>query len=372
MKLIHIADLHLGKMLHQYSLIDIQKELLDQIMTFANENDADGLIIAGDIYDHSIPSQEAVNLLNTFLNQLITVYHKKVYMISGNHDSSDRLNFASRILENQGLYITTHLHEEIHFVQEGDTRIYLLPFVKPSTIHHLFEDAPNENYNEALQYYLSKQKIDDHYNNILVTHQFVGHASQTSDSELTLSVGGTEVIDPDIFSSFDYVALGHLHAPQYVKRETIRYSGSLARYSFDEVHQEKGFVFINTEDMSYQIIPQKPTIDVAVYRGRYEDFLKGQIIERKEDLLSIELTDDKIIPHAIDQLRLLYPHVLQLTYPHMLESNNLSLKHIEKIEKMDLVDLYKDFYEAMTSQSLETQEETIIKELLEGGEKHEA
>ena len=367
MKFLHLADLHLGKMLHQYNLIDIQKELLNNFLDYISTHDIDAIVIAGDVYDRSVPSQEAVNLLNQFLSQLIMTYHKKVFMISGNHDSSDRLNFASAILEEQGLFIETHLKEKMAYYEEDHVRFYMLPFVKPVHIKQLFEEAPTDNYHDALAYYLSKQDIDSNYTNILITHQFVGHKSQTSDSELTLSIGGTEIIDPDLFDQFDYVALGHLHAPQYVKRETIRYSGSLGTYSFDEAHHKKSFVVVNCDDLSIEEVELTASQKVRVLRGLFDDLRHQSINEN--DLISIELEDDHIIPHAMELLREVYPHVLKLSYIKLIGDASTSMGKVHAIEKMNMMDLYKTFYKAMCNQSLEEKDQKIIETIWEEGTK---
>ena len=253
MKFVHIADLHLGKVIHQYSLLDIQRELLFELLEVMDQQDIRLLVIAGDIYDRFIPSQEAVNLLDEFLSKALLHYHIKVLMISGNHDSSDRMHFASSILSSQGLYIETYLKEQMECIEIEDVRFYLLPYIKPTNVRMLYQIDELKTYQEALQLYMSHQNIDKNFKNILITHQFVGGTSQTSESEMPLSVGGSEIIDASLFADFDYVALGHLHAPQKVSRETIRYSGSLMRYSFDEVKQNKSFVIIDTSDMSIQL-----------------------------------------------------------------------------------------------------------------------
>lgn len=367
MKLMHLSDLHLGKMLKQYNLISLQKELLGQITQYIRHHEIDGIIIAGDIYDHHVPSQEAVNILDAFLNELIVNLHKKVYAISGNHDSPDRLNFASSILASQGLYIETRLKEQMVYIEEGDVRIYLLPYFKPALLHALDEEAPLHNYNDAMKHYLNKQVIDPNYKNILVTHQFVGHASQTSDSEMSLSVGDSEVIDPELFAQFDYVALGHLHAPQYVNRPTIRYAGSLMRYSFDECRQHKSVTIIDTDDFSLSFMELIPSKQVTVFRDTFSHLLSPDESLKRDDLLAIELLDDHLIPHAIEQLRVLYPHVLSLTYPQLLARDDFDLRRIEKVEKMDPVELFVHFYQDMTSHDLDDESRTIVTELLEGG-----
>ena len=373
MKFIHLADLHLGKMLHQFNLIDLQKEILDQVVAYVQNHDIQAVVIAGDIYDRSVPSQEAVNILNDFLNQLINEAHVKVLMISGNHDSNDRLNFASAILESQGLYIETRLKPEMSYVEIADVRFYMLPFFKPLHLKHLVKDINFTTYNEAMAYYLSYQNLDPRYRNILITHQFVGHHSQVSDSEMTLSVGGTDVIDPRLFARFDYVALGHLHAPQSVQRKTIRYAGSLMRYSFSEVHQDKSFTVVDTDDMSLVTIPLIPSLQVTMYRGSYDDFIEHRIVTKNDDLLAIELTDNHLIPHAIDQLRQRYPNVLQLTYPQLLLDKNLHLDHYHEVKNMSYYELFEHFYEDMTDQKLDEASRTIVHELLdEAGGSNEA
>ena len=348
MKLIHIADLHLGKMLKLYNLLQLQKECLIQIEEAMRQDDIDGLIIAGDVYDRAIPPQEAVNLLNAFLSTIINDLHKKVYMISGNHDSSDRLNFASSILEASGLFIETHLQEQIVYHEEDDVRIYMLPFIR-------------------------QQPLDHNYRNILITHQFVGFHALTSESEQSLSVGNVEVIDPGLFEDFDYVALGHLHAPQYVHQEKIRYSGSLLKYSFDEVKQKKGYVIIDTKDMSFELVPFKNSQDVVILKDSFENLNDPtRYQEYRNDLIAIELTDTSIIPHAIEQLRLLFPHVLQLTYPALMGQEVNDIHHMDKIRHTSLVELYEDFYQQSTGTTLDEASLKIIGELLEGGEIDEA
>ncbi|MDY5280163.1 exonuclease SbcCD subunit D [Sharpea porci] len=374
MKFIHIADMHLGKMLKLYNLLPLQEECLQQVTEALQNEDIDGLIIAGDVYDRAIPPQEAVNVLNRFLSTIINDLHKKVYMISGNHDSSDRLNFASSILESTGLYIETRLQKQIVYHQEEDVRIYMLPFVRPIDIRRLYPECPTTNYNEAFAYYLSQQEpLDHHYKNILITHQFVGFHAITSESEQSLSVGNAEVIDPSLFDDFDYVALGHLHAPQYVHQKHIRYSGSLAKYSFDEVKQKKGYVMVDTENMHIEEIEFKMSQDVVILKDRFENLNNpANYQEHQNDLIAVELTDTSIIPHAIEHLRMLYPHILQLTYPALMGNEVNDLHHMDQLRHTSLVELYEDFYQQSTGTSIDEASLKIIQDLLEGGENHEA
>ena len=371
MKFVHIGDLHLGKVLHQYSLIDIQRELLDELLEYMNQKDIRTLVIAGDVYDRSIPSQEAITLLDSFLTKALLQYHIEVFMISGNHDSSDRLHFASSILSNAGLHIETYLKKEMAYIQKEDVRFYLLPFVKPSHVKNIFEVNDLTNYNDAIAYYLSKQTLDKNYKNILVTHQFVGGNSQVSDSEVPLSVGGSEIIDAHVFDDYDYVALGHLHAPQKVSRETLRYSGSLMRYSFDEVKQNKSIVIVDTDDMSMEFYELHPSKNIMKYEGTYEEFMNPDFIGKKDDFLSFELKNTTLIPHAIDHLRVLYPHLLQITYAHLRKEHS-HVMMAKDVKQEDLPSLFSKFYLDMKNMELNEEQFKIVTELLEEvGEKYE-
>ena len=371
MKFVHVGDLHLGKVIHQYSLIDIQKELLDELLEYMNNENIRTLVIAGDVYDRSIPSQEAITLLDNFLTKALLEYHIEVFMISGNHDSSDRLHFASSILSNAGLHIETYLRKEMAYVEKDNVRFYMLPFVKPSHVKNVFEVSDLANYNDAIAYYLSKQTLDKNYKNVLITHQFVGGNSKVSDSEVPLSVGGSEIIDAHVFDDYDYVALGHLHAPQKVSRETMRYSGSLMRYSFDEVKQNKSIVIVDTEDMSIDFHTLHPSCTLMRYEGTFEEFMNPDFISKKDDFLSFELKDTTLIPHAIDQLRVLYPYLLQITYAH-LKKEHQSVSVSRDIKQEDLPTLFSHFYKEMKNMDLNDEQIKIVNELLaEVGDKYE-
>lgn len=365
MKFVHVGDLHLGKVIHQYSLLEQQRVLLFELLEYMDKEDIRVLVIAGDVYDRLIPSQDAVNLLDEFLSAALLKYHTKVLMISGNHDSSDRMHFASSLLVSSGLYIETYLKKEMAFVEIDNVRFYLLPFMKPTQVKNLFELEEVNSYQEAMSFYLSKQHIDKNYQNILVTHQFVGHASITSDSEIPLSVGGSEVISAHLFDDFDYVALGHLHAPQKVSRETIRYSGSLMRYSFDEVKQVKSIVVVDTSAMSIHLHALHPLQTLEKYTGTFAEFMRPDFILEKDNFLAFELTDSTLIPHAIDQLRVLYPYLLQITYTYFMnQQSRLNHQTIKAIEQMDTPSLFSHFYEEVKQTQLNDKQKEVIAQLL--------
>lgn len=372
MKFLHIADLHLGKILLQQNLLPLQNELLDNIVTHMNTANIPVLVIAGDIYDRSVPSSEAIAILNAFLYRLIIQHHKKVLIISGNHDSSERLRFASDLLEQQGLYIVTYPPKVITPIVIDNVSFYLVPFFKPSYIRYLYNDDRIHTYQEAFSTYLKHQNIDTSKANVLVTHQFVAGTKEpvTSDSEAILSVGGSEIIDPSTFDDFDYVALGHLHASQKMKRETVRYSGSLMKYSFDEVNQTKGMVEVEIENkvVTYKVIPLQPSRDLKKYQGSFESFLNPATITLKEDYISFALEDTMMIPNAIDKLRQIYPNVLQITYPHMLQqSHDVKTKASTQFESLTIDTLFKEFYNNMTGEELSEDLTKIVQKMI-GGE----
>lgn len=366
MKFVHIADLHLGKVIHQQSLLDIQRELLFELLDYMRQEKISVLVIAGDIYDRFIPSQEAVNLLDEFLTRALMVEHMEVLMISGNHDSSDRMHFASSILSQNGLHIETYLNKEMTYVEYGKDRFYLLPFIKPSQVKMLYPQEEIRHYQDALSCYMAHQKIDHHYHNILITHQFVGHHSITSESEIPLSVGGSEIIDASLFQDFDYVALGHLHAPQKVSRETMRYSGSLMPYSFDEVQQNKSIVIVDTDDFHIKTHSLSPSRTLKCYKGYFQQFMNPTFIEKKDDFLSFELEDDTLIPHAIEQLRTLYPSLLQITYSYLMNQQTKTMTHhMHSIEQTDPLSLFEQFYQHVKNQELKEKSRKIVQNLLE-------
>lgn len=374
MKFVHIADLHLGKALHQYSLLPLQRELLFELLEYTKQENISVLVIAGDIYDRFIPSQEAVNLLDEFLSKALLEHHMKVFMISGNHDSSDRLHFGSNILKQEGLYIETHIKDKISVIEledeYGSIFFHLLPFVKPSAMKQCDLDTPIDSYQDAFSYYMEKQKIDTNTRNIMVTHQFVGGTSNiTSESEVPLSVGGSEIIDASLFDQYDYVALGHLHAPQKIKRETMRYSGSLMRYSFDEVTQDKTFVVVDIKEkgnitLSYPSL--HPSLEIKKEEGYFNDFLKVDYLLKKNDLYAFDLLDHQIIPHAIDSLRSLYPNLLQIRYPFFLkETNTASKSRTHILEQKTLPELFSIFYQETKGETLDEDSQKQIEMLFE-------
>ena len=367
MRFLHTSDIHLGKLLFQQNLLEIQIDLLNQIIDYLVDNDIDVLIMAGDIYDRSVPSNEAIEALNDFLSSLILKHHKKVLMIAGNHDSATRLSFASGLLKQEGLYIEAFVQDEMKPVVIDGVNFYLLPFFKPSYIRYLYNDESIVTYQDAFAAYMKRQKINLDETNILITHQFIAGNKEVikSESEAILSVGGSEIIDVSLVKQFDYVALGHIHAPQQISRDTIRYSGSLMRYSFDEVKQKKSIVDVSiaNKKVTYQLVELKPKQDLIKITGYFDEVMNYD--NNHNDFIAVELLDTKIVPNAIDYLRKKYENVLQITYPNLISkqiTNNT--KADVGFEKLSSLELFEQFYEKIKGSKLDKEAKALVAEIL--------
>ena len=353
MKFIHTADWHLGKVVYQRSMIEDQRFILNQLLEYMKKEEIKILVIAGDIYDRSIPPAEAINCLNEFLDKAINVYKMTVLIISGNHDSSDRLEFASGIMGKQGLHIIGNLDREMKKIvledEHGPVNFYLLPFFKPSVIKYDMEVSEIQGFDDAMQYYLSIQDIDINQRNVLITHQFVSGSSDLiqSESEMPLSVGGTSQIGVEHFDMFDYVALGHLHAPQAIGRPTCRYSGSLLKYSVDEAKQRKAIAIVDMDVKGKIDVTTHPLgilRDLRVVRGLFKDILTNPS-GNAQDYVAVVLEDDGMIVDAMDQIRKIYPNCLTVSY-HRNEPDNVSfdLSGQAVVKATDHMAIFKEFY----------------------------
>ena len=374
MKLLHLADLHIGKIIYDQSLLEDQEYMLKEIVKIAEKEKVDAVLISGDIYDRSVPPADAVDVLNEFLNKLIRILKIKVFMISGNHDSKERLNFGSKIFENDGLYIQTNYDGKIKCVELSDeVNIYMLPFVKPVEVKQYFENETIDNYNEAIKLIINNEEIDENKVNILMAHQFVtagNNSPETCESE-TINVGGVENIDSSNFDKFDYVALGHIHGPQRIGKDTIRYSGTMLKYSFSEANHNKSVVLINIKNdksVEYQLIPLKPLRDMRVIKGPIEELLKEENYKdtNTNDYIKAIVTNKEPIYDAIGQLRRVYPNTLSLEISNVKTSiQNVELENIEKLKQKDEFELFDDFYEFQNNIRLDDEQRKIIKDIIE-------
>ncbi len=319
MKLIHLSDLHIGKRLHELSLLEDQAYILDRIVEITRQEQPDAVVIAGDLYDKSTPTAEAVRLCDDFLCRLAST-GCTLCIISGNHDSAERVAFGGRLMQARGVYISPVFDGSVQTVtlsdEHGEAVIYLLPFIKPVHCRMAFPEADIETYDDALRAAIESMNVDPARRNVLVTHQFVT-GSRRSDSE-QISVGGSDNVDAGLFAPFDYVALGHLHIPQNVGSERIRYCGSPLKYSFSEASEKKSVTVAELGakgQLTLREIPLEPLRAMAVTRGTFADLSRRICPDPLRDPLTrIILTDEDDIPDAFNRLRLVYPNLLGLDY----------------------------------------------------------
>lgn len=355
MKFLHLADLHLGRSLGDFDLIDDQRYILDQILDIAERESADGVLIAGDVYDKAIPSEAATRLLDYFLNRLAEK-KMKVFMVSGNHDSDDRLNYGSTLFAQNHIFISAVFDGTLHMqsLSDGETQtdIYMLPFVKASQVKHFFPDAEIENYEDAVRVILKNTAFQKTHRNILVAHQFVAGKGEDpalagSESMGTQSVGLVEKIGYDCFEDFDYVALGHIHSPQKVGKEVIRYAGSPLKYSLSEAANEKSVPLITVsgkDEIRMELIPLKPVRDLRHIRGTMKELLDKNNTASMDDYIYATLTDEDIVSDVMGIFQQVYPNTVRIDYDnsHTRELEQVDISRIA--ENKSFAELIGDFY----------------------------
>ena len=373
MRLIHLGDLHLGKSLGDFDLIEDQRYILDRILEIVDKNNIDGVLIAGDVYDRAIPSEAATNLLDYFLKSLAE-RNVKTFMISGNHDSDDRLNYGSSLFAANQIYISAQfkgsLYKQTVNDEFGEVNIYLLPFVKASQVRHFYPEEKIENYDAAVRTILKHTDIDYEKRNVIVAHQFV--AGKGTDPELggsegagTLSVGLVEKISYDCFDGFDYAALGHIHAPQSVGREEVRYSGSPLKYSLSEVNNDKSVPMItlgDKGDVKIELLKLRPLRDMRHIKGPIEKLLDKSNISRPEDFIYATLTNEEIINDAMGIMQQVYPNTVRIVYDNSRtrELDRIDITAITQHKSFD--ELISDFYRKMYSCEISEEELQVMME----------
>lgn len=373
MKILHLADLHIGKIIYEQSLLEDQEYMLKQIEKIIEKEKIEAVLISGDIYDRSIPPADAVEVLDKFLNNLIKILKVKVFIISGNHDSKERLNFGSKIFENDGLYIQTTYNGRIRKVKlDKKINIYMLPFIKPIEVKQYFENEKIETYNDAIKNIIENEKLDKTKINILMAHQFVTSGTtnpETCESE-TINVGGLDNVDASNFSEFDYVALGHIHGPQKIGEEKIRYSGTMLKYSFSEVNHHKSVVIIEIKNgkVDFKLEPLIPLRDMRKIQGPIEELVKKENYEgtNQQDYIKAIITNEEAIYDAIGQIRKIYPNTLSLDILNSKSYNSdMNIENFEKIKEKSEFELFNDFYEFQNSVRLDEEQSEIIKKVIE-------
>lgn len=381
MKFFHLSDLHIGKQLHRYNLKEDQQVILKEVITYAKELRPDAIVIAGDIYDKSVPSAEAVNVFDEFLTALSEITPEiPILIISGNHDSPDRLKYASEILKRHHIYLAGNVPErpEEHIEKVtlhdayGEVDFYLLPFMKPAYVKNIFADGTPETYSDAVKEIIKREKIDyKDKRNVLVSHQFyVGEKAEspeTCDSEV-FSVGGIDNVDIGSVKEFDYVALGHLHGAQCIGKPEIRYCGTLLKYSVSESTQNKSLTVVTLkakgEKLEIENYPLHPLRDVRKKKGTLDEIIKEFRETEKDDYISITLTDEIDPYKPKEQLERIFSHILEIRVDN--QRTRTKLKEMdEELVMKDPFTSFAEFYKEMQGREMNGEEETIMKEIFD-------
>ena len=371
MKFFHLSDLHLGKRLNEFSMTADQAYILDQILALAEEEQPDAVVIAGDVYDKAVPSAEAVSLFDEFLVRLAR-RNLSVFVISGNHDSPERIAFGSRLLDAAGIHLSPVYNGTVEPVtlrdEFGPVDFYLLPFVKPLHVRRFYPDEPTDTYTQALAAAVSHMALDKTRRNVLVTHQFVTGAAR-SDSE-ELSVGGADNVDGAVFEEFDYVALGHIHSPQRCGSEKLRYCGTPLKYSFSEAKDQKSVTVVELKEkgsLTIRTLPLTPLHELTELKGSFQELTDPAFYEnttRQTDYVHLTLTDEEDIPDAVGKLRLIYQGLMKLDYDNTRTRSNQEITGAEIARTQSPLELFASFYELQNNQPMTAQQLVFLEELL--------
>ncbi|WML34072.1 exonuclease SbcCD subunit D [Clostridium sp. OS1-26] len=382
MKIIHTGDWHIGKIVHQVHMTEDQRYILNEFIKVIEEEKPHVIVIAGDLYDRSVPPVEAVELLDQMFSRILIDLKVPIMAIAGNHDSPDRVGFASRILMNKGLYIEGRLKKNIQKVsihdEVGPVNFYLVPYADPVIVRDLFEDENIHTHDDAMKVIVNsiKENMNKKERNVLVAHGFV-IGGETSDSERPLSIGGTDYIHLEHFKEFNYTALGHLHGPQKVGSDSIRYSGSLMKYSFSEVRHNKSITIVDIDDegnVKINLRKLTPIRDMRIIRGNLEELLKPEVYKNTnvQDYIQVDLTDDGELIEPMSKIRTVYPNVLKLTR----NSFNKNPEAVEQFSaehrsKRDMFELFQEFYTGITRKEFDEDKAKVIAKVLKEVQKGE-
>ena len=371
MRFLHLADLHLGKRVNGFSMIEDQKYVLKQVLNIIEEHNVQSVLMAGDIYDKSVPSAEAVLLLNDFLTEL----SKRgiiTFVISGNHDSAERIGFGSDIMSQAGIHMAKPYNGKVEQVavkdEFGEICVYMLPFIKPATVKHAHKEEEIITYDDAMAVVMKNINLDKSKRNILIAHQYVSGADRCESENIT--IGGIDEVYACHFKNFDYVALGHLHGPQHVHSENIRYAGTLLKYSFSEVHHHKKALIVDIGEkgeINYQKIGIKPLHDMRDLKGTYDELTAKTFYEdmNTEDYFHITLTDEEDKVNALALLRTIYPNIMKLDYDNQRTRQNQEVMLTEKMEEKSPLNLFEEFYEIQNNVPMTNEQKAFIEEMIQ-------
>lgn len=369
MKFFHLSDLHLGRRMYEFSLIDDQKFILEELLCLAAEEHPDAVVIAGDIYDRAVPSAEAVELFDRFLCALAK-RRIPVLAISGNHDSPERIAFGADLMTPSGVFLSPVYNGYVEPVSLSDSfgavNFYLLPFIKPANVRRFYPEEAIESYTDALRCAVEHMNVDPSARNVLVTHQFVTGGIRSDSEDVT--VGGTDNVDAAVFDGFDYVALGHLHGAQKIGRETLRYSGTPLKYSFAEKDQEKSITVVELrekESVSISTLPLRPQRDMREVRGTYDELtLRGNYAgTNTDDYIHAVLTDENDIPNAFSRLQSIYPQLMKLDYDNRRTRTSVVIAAEERRRTMTDTELFAEFFEIQNGQKMTDKQSEYVKDV---------
>lgn len=370
MKLMHLSDLHLGKRLNEFSLLEDQAYILHQLVQIAQDEHPDAILIAGDLYDKPVPPAEAVSLLDDFLARLSSL-RIPVMIISGNHDSPERLSFGSRLISASQVYLSPVYSGSVEPITltdgHGPVDVFLLPFIKPSHVRRFFPDEEIATYTDAVACAIKQMNINADRRNVLVTHQFVTGAACCESEEL--SVGGSDQVDASVFAAFDYVALGHIHGPQNIKSERIRYCGTPLKYSFSEARHHKSVTIAELGakgTLSIRCIPLSPLRDMLELRGTYAELTARSYYASLNtgSYIHITLTDEEDIPDAAAKLRVIYPNLMKLDYDNRRTRTQADFTQAAEVQQRSPQSLFGEFYEKQNGRPMSAEQADYIDQLV--------
>ena len=388
MRLIHLSDLHIGKRVNEFSMLEDQEYILKEILGTIDDEQPDGVIIAGDVYDKSVPSEEAVKLLDSFLTSLAK-RKLQVYIISCNHDSAAKLAFASSLIDLSGIHISP-VYDSAQIAMMGDglvrpykledgkgqmVNIYMLPFVKPAMVRSVFPDEADDinDYTDACRVAVEPMDVDEKATNILVAHQFVTGAVRSESEE---NVGGLDNVDVSVFDSFDYVALGHIHGPQKVGRETVRYCGTPLKYSLSEANHTKSVTVVDIPEnkkIEIRTVPLVPMHELREVKGTFDELMDRRNYEGTavDDYLYVVLTDEDDVPDALGKLRTVYPNVMKLGYDNTRTRVTQTIDDGAVLEGKKPIDLFGELYEKQNNQEMSDEQRSFVQDIIDSVWKEE-
>lgn len=371
MRFLHISDLHLGKRVYEYSMLEEQKNALWQVLSAVDEKNVEGLFIAGDIYDKSIPTIEAIELFDSFLVELSN-RNIDVYIISGNHDSPERVGFGADFFKSKRIYISKAYDGDIQYVDKedlyGKIRIHLIPFLKPANVRRFHQETEIADYNSAIRTVVEDIKLCEDGRNVVLVHQFITGAVRSQSEESFL--GGMDNIEYDLFDEFDYVALGHIHKSQAMGRQQVRYSGALVKYALDEINQVKSMTLVEIKgkgEVEIETIPIKPIHDMRRIEGTYMELTdrNNYVNTKVDDYLHVVLKDEEDVPDALRKLRVIYPNILKLEYDNTrtrLKNSVIEGKGVRRKEPMEYIE---ELFRKQNNEDMTSEQATVLKNIME-------